>query len=145
MLPNVIYLDDILNAFINDDIGLPPVKEDDDHRPEPQCAYDGPSMFEDEDFGDLYHDPDTSICTEKPEYYIRTHSHDPLDDRVYTYYYCPRHFALNIGYLCDVTSRRGPKTEIRNFVEQGDIPDCVRIQSWGPMTQLAPNDGEITK
>ncbi|RSX52015.1 hypothetical protein D2E23_0622 [Bifidobacterium callimiconis] len=139
-LPDVVWLDDLLDEFRQDDTGLPPLEEEDGHRHEPSCVYDGPSEYEDEDFGDLDREPDERACTEKPEYYIRARSEDPLDDTTRTFYYCPRHFALNLGYLCDVMSRRGPALEIRHFVDQGRLPDRMTIQSWGPIGQLPPDD-----
>lgn len=136
-LPPVVYLDDILGQFHNDDTGLPPRDGDHGGRHEPQCIYASSGFDDDEDFADLDdpHAAERHDCHEKPEYYIKAYRSDPGDTATQpeTYYYCPRHFAANIGYLCDVMTRRTPDLEIQHFIEHGELPPRYTIQEWGPL------------
>ena len=136
-LPSVVYFDDVIAQFMDDDTGLPPVEDDDDDDGEPQCVYAYGGIDTDEDFADLRHpvNADEIECHEKPEYYIKAASSDPGDDgdRLDTYYYCPRHFALNLGYLCDTMARRTPGMEIVRFLLNGELPPRYAIQDWGPI------------
>lgn len=142
-LPNVVYVDDVINAFHDDDIDLPPrADDDDDHRPEPRCVYADPDFFDDDDFGDLYATERDEGCREKPEYYMRLKSRDPGDDEIKVVYYCPRHFAANLGYLCDTMSRRTPEMEIRRFIDHGIRPPRAAIIDWGPMSALGPGSSD---
>ncbi|RSX54672.1 hypothetical protein [Bifidobacterium samirii] len=136
-LPSVVYFDEVIARFMDDDTGLPPVEDDDDGDDEPQCVYAYGGIDTDEDFADLRHpvDADDIECHERPEYYIKATSSDPGDDgeRLDTYYYCPRHFALNLGYLCDTMDRRTPDMEIARFLLNGELPPRHTIQDWGPI------------
>lgn len=136
-LPSVLYFDDVVNTFQDDDTGLPPRNDDDDdHRSEPRCVYADESMFDDEDFGDLARTDSDEGCREKPEYFMRISSPDPASDRATVVYYCPRHFASSLGYLCDRMSRRSPEKEIRHFIEHGELPPRARILDFGPMSAI---------
>lgn len=133
-LGDVIYLDDVLDRFSDDGIGLPPIDDDDDDRnPKPMCEYSHSGMADDDDFADLWRTSESEPCHETPAYYIRSYSDNPADPELGTYYYCARHFAANLGYLCDVMSRRTPEMEIRRFMEQGELPPRYRIQEWGAL------------
>lgn len=129
-------LEQLFERLERDDAGLPPEGEEDDPRPEPLCVYADVSMFDDEDFGDLGRTEPVEGCQEKPEYYMYLRSADPGDTRPGVVYYCPRHFASNLGYLCDRMSRRTPEMEIRCYIDRGELPPRAQIISWGRMSDL---------
>ncbi|MBW3080728.1 hypothetical protein [Bifidobacterium saguinibicoloris] len=135
LLPGVLYLDDLLDEFKHDDIGLPPVDDEDDGDDgRPHCVYEyGGYTDEDDDFADLYDTERNSDygCRETPEYYIKALSKDPGATSVETFYYCPRHFAINIGYLADVMARCPQEWEIDRYVNNGEIPPRFALQDWG--------------
>lgn len=134
MLPGVLYLDDVFEEFKRDDTGLPPIDDEDGDDGRLHCVYEsGGYTDEDDDFADLYDTERKRVygCQETPEYYIKSLLKDPGETRVETFYYCPRHFALNIGYLADIMARCPQEWEIDNYVNNGEIPPRFALQDWG--------------
>lgn len=139
-LPSVVYFDDLIEQFKDDDTGLPPLEDEDDGDNKPRCVYAYNGIESDEDFADL-RDPkaaERENCQETPEYYIKAYSSDPGDAEptLETYYYCPRHFALNLGYLCDTMARRTPVMEMKRYMLRGELPPRYTLQEWGPLAAL---------
>lgn len=122
---SVIYYDDVIDDDFDDGL-WPRPGEDDDQDGEPHCIY-----------MDIGTDNEESgkggerVCREKPEFYLEVVSSDPLDDKPQVNYYCPRHFALNLGYMCDRMARRTPEMEKYRFVDNGEVPDRYTILGWG--------------
>lgn len=136
-LPTVVYFDDVIEQFKDDDTGLPTLEDDDDNNHDPVCVYAYDGIESDNDFADLRNPKaaERDNCHEKPEYYIKAYPSDPgvENARLETFYYCPRHFAMNLGYLCDTMARRTPDMEIKRFMAHGELPPRYTIQEWGPI------------
>ncbi|PLS29185.1 hypothetical protein [Bifidobacterium parmae] len=123
---SVLYYDDVIDDDFDDGFWPRPGDDDDDRGHEPHCLYmDIGADNEEEGNGG------EPVCQEKPEFYLELTTGDPLDDKPEVKYYCPRHFALNLGYLCDRMARRTPEMEQRRFVEHGELPDRYAIRGWG--------------
>lgn len=122
---SVIYYDDIIDDEFDDDL-WPRPGEDDNHDGEPHCIYMDIGADNEESGKGGEH-----VCQEKPEFYMEVLGSDPLDDKPQVNYYCPRHFALNLGYLCDRMARRTPEMEKRRFVDNGEMPPRYTILGWG--------------
>ncbi|KAB7790490.1 hypothetical protein [Bifidobacterium leontopitheci] len=134
-LPGVVYLDDVLQTFSDDGTGLPPIDDDDDdHGDGIHCVYEeGGYADEDDDFANVYGVGKRRDygCREQPEYYIKALPKDPGNLEVDTYYYCPRHFALNLGFLVDEMTGMSPEDEMERYLNNGEIPPRFAIQEWG--------------
>ena len=103
------------------------------------CQYTGSIYSDEDDFltwrtNPEWFEPD---CAEEAEYYITAiNLRDPIQPTVDRYYYCVRHFAENIGYLCESLAAATPEDERAELASTGEIPNRMALLSWGRLSDL---------
>lgn len=140
----VIWWDELTGSPDKDTPDDPPEARERNKGKRRVCVYSGGNGYEDDDdFLTWRTDPDwiEPECSAEVEYYITARSRrDPLDPKIDTYYYCERHFADNIGCLCENLAATTVEDERAALAATGELPNRMSIIAWGSISDLDKAD-----
>lgn len=138
----VIWWDELTGAPDKDTPSDPPAGRGDrgDHR---VCEYAHGGYCDEDGFLTWRTDPAwiEPDCSAEAEYYITSRSRrDLLDPKIDTYYYCARHFAENLGYLCEGLASTTVEDERAALAATGELPNRMAVIAWGRIDDLDKAD-----